>query len=124
MKKEILGIKCPENECTDKKCPFHGDINVKNELFKGKVIKKDINGSATIEWTRSIHVPKYERYEVKRSRMRVHNPECIDAEIGQEVLVARTRPISKNKNHVVLTVLEKEQRENKGSKKFVCVYLS
>mgnify|MGYP003966791311 FL=1 len=113
MTKEILGVKAPKNTCTDKKCPFHGQINVKSELFKGKVIKKDINRSATIEWTRPYFVPKFERYEVRRSRMRVHNPGCIDAGIGQEVLVAKTRPLSKNKNHVIIKIIEDENETQK-----------
>ena len=113
MTKEILGVKAPKNNCTDQKCPFHGQINVKNELFKGKVIKKDINRSATIEWTRPYFVPKFERYEVRRSRMRVHNPGCIDAGIGQNVLVAKTRPLSKNKNHVIIKIIEDENETQK-----------
>ena len=116
MKKEILGAKAPEKECTDSKCPFHGELNVKDELFRGKVVKKDINRSATIQWERSIYIKKYERYAVKRSRMRVHNPACIDAEVGQEVLVARTRPVSKTKNHVILSIINKE-KEIKEMKK-------
>jgi len=115
MKKEILGAKAPGKECTDQKCPFHGQINVKNELFKGTVVKKDINHSATIEWSRQHYVPKFERYEVRRSRMRVHNPACIDANIGQTVLVAKTRPISKTKNHVIIKIIEAE--ESKETKK-------
>jgi small subunit ribosomal protein S17 len=119
MVKEILGVKAPQKTCTDKKCPFHGQINIKNELFKGKVVKKDINHSATIEWNRTQHVPKYERYETRRSRMRVHNPACIDASIGTEVLVAKTRPISKMKHHVIIQVIEKNENEpiKKVSKK-------
>ena len=105
MKTEVLGIKAPKKECTDNKCPFHGEINVKKELFKGRVVKKDINRSATIEWFRPYYVQKYERYEVRKSRLRVHNPSCIDADIGEEVLVARTRPLSKTKNHVILEVI-------------------
>jgi len=103
--KELFGAKAPEKACTDKKCPFHGEINVKKEFFRGKVIKKDINHSATIEWSKSFYVPKYERYEMRRSRMRVHNPPCLDAKIGQEVLAAKTRPMSKTKNHVIIQVL-------------------
>jgi len=107
MKTEILGIKAPHKECTDKKCPFHGEITVKKELFSGKIIKKDINHSATIEWFRPNYIPKYERYELKRSRLRVHNPACLNAEIGQEVLVAKTRPLSKTKTHVIIQIKEK-----------------
>jgi small subunit ribosomal protein S17 len=108
-KKEILGVKAPEKDCTDKKCPFHGEINVKKELFKGKVVKKDINHSATIEWSRTVYIAKYERYEVKKSRLRVHNPACIDANIDDMVLVARTRPLSKVKNHVIIKIIDAEE---------------
>lgn len=107
FRKEILGVQAPPEKCEDRNCPFHGQINVKKELFKGRIIRKDINRSATIEWHRPYYIPKYERYEIRRSRMRTHNPLCIDAEIGQEVLVARTRPLSKTKNHVIIQVLKR-----------------
>lgn len=116
MKSEILGIKAPHKECTDRKCPFHGEINVKNELFTGKVVKKDINHSATIEWFKPNYVHKYERYELKRSRMRVHNPACLNAELGQEVLVAKTRPLSKTKHHVILQIKEKKVEKKVATK--------
>jgi len=104
MNKTVLGVNAPNKNCTDKKCPFHGEISVKNEIFKGRIVKRDTNRSATIEWNRSFYLPKYERYEVRRSRMRVHNPPCIDAKIGEEVMAVRTRPLSKTKNHVILQV--------------------
>jgi len=107
MNTEILGVKAPQKECTDKKCPFHGEITVKKELFTGRIIKKDINRSATIEWFRPNYIAKYERYELKRSRLRVHNPACINAEVGQEVLVAKTRPLSKTKTHVIIQIKDK-----------------
>lgn len=106
MKSQILGANAPAKECTDQKCPFHGQIDVKKELLSGKVVKKDINKSATIEWFRPYYVHKYERYELRRSRLRVHNPSCINAEIGQEVLVAKTRPLSKTKHHVIIQIKE------------------
>ena len=109
MKQKVLHINAPKKECTDKNYPFHGQLAVKDELFKGKVVKKDMNRSATIEWLRSHSVPKYERFEVRRSRMRVHNPPCLEVEIGQTVLVARTRPISKTKNHVIIQILESSE---------------
>lgn len=115
MRKEVLGVQAPEKECTDAKCPFHGEIGVKDELFKGIVVKKDINRSATISWSRPFYVAKYERYEIRRSRMRVHNPACIGANIGQEVLVARTRPMSKTKNHVIIKIVSAIE-ENRGNK--------
>jgi len=109
MKEKIFDIKAPKKQCNDKKCPFHGQLNVKNELIQGIIVKKDINHSATIEWDRSHYVPKYERYEVRKSNLRVHNPECINGQIGDQVLVARTRPLSKTKNHVIIKKIKQNE---------------
>lgn len=112
VKKEIFGIAAPkrayDSKYHDKKCPFTGNLAVKKEFLQGKVIKKDTNKSATIEWFHQFYVPKYERFEVRRSRLRVHNPPCIDAKVGQMVLVARTRPLSKTKNHVIIQITHEE----------------
>ncbi len=112
VKKEIFGIAAPkrayDSKYHDKKCPFTGNLAVKKEFLQGKVIKKDTNKSATIEWFHRFYVPKYERFEVRRSRLRVHNPPCIDAKVGQTVLVARTRPLSKTKNHVIIQITREE----------------
>lgn len=115
MTKKILGVKAPEKpEQYDKNCPFYGELAVKKELLEGTIIKKDINRSATIEWNKSRYVPKYERFEVRKYKLRVHNPTSINAEIGQKVLVARTRPISKTKNHVIIKIIDEEvERETK-----------
>lgn len=94
-------------ECGDKKCPFHGNVLVKREQRRGTIIKKDSNRSATIEWERQYYVPKYERYEKRRSRLHVHNPQCISAKIGDLVRVARTKPLSKTKFFAIVEVLKK-----------------
>ena len=107
MNTELFGMKSPSKECNDKKCPYHSVINVKKELLQGKVIKKDVNRSATIEWLRSHFVPKYERYEIRRSRLKVHNPACIDAQVGEKVMVAKSRPLSKTKNHIIIGVMDR-----------------
>ncbi len=122
MKQEILGVKAPKKQCTDSKCPFHGQLNVKKELVTGIVIRRDSHHSATIEWERSFYISKYERYEMRRSRLRVHNPPCIDAQVGQEVLAARTRPLSKTKNHVIIQIVNtdkklKQKKESVSEKK-------
>lgn len=119
MKTELLGFKAPKKTCTDTKCPYHGKISVKRELFRGRIIKKDAHHSATIEWNRPYYLPKYERYEMRRSRLRVHNPPCLDAQIGQEVVVARTRPLSKTKNHAVVKIIKKENAVVKETKEVV-----
>ncbi len=109
MKEKIFDHPAPPKECTDRKCPFHSDLPVQNERLTGTVIKKDIHHSATIEWLRTRYVKKYERFELRRSRLRVHNPPCLDAQIGQQVLVARTRPLSKTKHHAIITIIEEKK---------------
>lgn len=116
-----MGATAPQKDCTDGKCPFHGEILVKRELLRGKVIKKDVSRSATIEWSRPFFVPKYERYEVRRYRLRTHNPSCISATIGDEVLVAKTRPLSKTKHHVILQVLSAAQKNKITEKSTITV---
>ena len=101
-RKQVLGWNAPLGACEDRKCPFHGELLVKKELFQGVVVKKDSNRSSTIEWNQSKYIPKYERYTLLRSRLRVHNPACINAQIGEEVVAARTKPLSKTKHHVII----------------------
>ncbi len=111
----VLGIaapgtvpdKAPDKACNDKKCPFHGKLSVTKELFRGKIVKKDLHHTATLEWYRPHYLPKYERYEMRRYRLRVHNPACIDAIPGDRVLAAKTRPLSKMKHHVIIGKLNK-----------------
>ena len=106
MNNHILGKKAPEQRCEDKKCPFHGQLKVKKETYEGVIVKKDVNHTATISWERPFYVPKYERFEMRRSKMRVHNPACLDAPVGAKVLVAKSRPLSKTKNHVIISVVK------------------
>ncbi|MAG60643.1 30S ribosomal protein S17 [archaeon] len=118
MAKTILGVPAPAKKAksataSDKNCPFYGKLNVKKANLVGTIIKKDANGTATIEWVRSKFVPKYERFQYRKSRVRVHNPASINAKVGEKVLVARTRPISKTKHHVIINVLESESSVEK-----------
>lgn len=117
MKSELFNIQAPTKECSDRKCPFHGEINVKHEFLKGKIVKKDINRSATVEWFRMQYIPKYERYQVRRSRIRTHNPACINAAMGEEVLMAKTRPLSKTKNYVILQIISRAAAKDFSAQK-------
>jgi small subunit ribosomal protein S17 len=48
------------------------------------------------------YVPKFMRYERRRSRIPSHNPPCIDAKEGDRVIIAECRPISKTVSFVVV----------------------
>jgi small subunit ribosomal protein S17 len=102
-KKEIgLGIEAPTRECDDRDCPFHGTLKVHGKIFNGVVIRSKMAKTATIEFARYRYVPKDERYERKRTRIKAHNPPCINAVEGDKVKIVETRPLSKTKSFVIV----------------------
>lgn len=110
--KEIgIEVESPKKECNDKKCPFHGEIKVRGRTFVGKILKKDTNKTAVVEWKRLVKLSKYERFEDKRSKVSAHNPLCIDAQKGDSVLIVETRPLSKTKKFVIVQVMKKNESD-------------
>ncbi|WP_457591292.1 30S ribosomal protein S17 [Geoglobus sp.] len=102
-----INVKAPEKECDDKNCPFHGNLSVRGQIFRGRVVKT-YEKSAVIERELIRYVPKYERYLKKRSKMHAHNPPCIDARPGDIVTIAECRPISKTKSFVIVEKVVEE----------------
>ena len=103
-----VDVKVPSRTCNDRNCPFHGSLRVRGRIFTGTLIRKDLNNTATIEWPRVAYLQKFERYEKKRSRVKAHNPDCINAEVNDKVTIMETRPISKTKSFVIIEKGEKE----------------
>jgi small subunit ribosomal protein S17 len=104
-----LDVEAPKEKCNDRNCPFHGNLKVRGRQFKGVVISSKMHNTATIEWTRTEYIPKYERYEQKRSKIKAHNPKCISAAEGDLVRVIGCRPLSKTKNMVIIEKLGREK---------------
>ena len=101
-----LNIAIPSAVCNDVNCAFHGTLKVRGKLFQGEVLKTDVSNTATMIFKYYNYLRKYERYEKKQTRLKVHNPACISAKTGNKVLVGETRPISKTKHFVILQVLK------------------
>ncbi|HLC22617.1 MAG TPA: 30S ribosomal protein S17 [Candidatus Nanoarchaeia archaeon] len=99
-----MGIQAPQRTCTDVHCPFHGDLRLHGRTFVGRVTKKNLQKTVSVEWPRTSYVEKFERYVNRRSRVKAHNPPCVDANIGDKVTIVETRPISKTKTFVVVGV--------------------
>ena len=97
-----LAIKGPETDCGDRHCAFHGTLTLRGREFTGTIKKAHAQKTAVIEWDRLHYLPKYQRYEKRRSRLQVHNPACINAKIGDKVKVIESRPISKTKSFVIV----------------------
>ena len=109
MKAKTIGIEVnlPKQECNDPHCPFHGTLKVHGRIFNANVTKTDLNKSATVEFLNFCYLPKYERYEKRMTRLRVHNPICINAKTGDYVKIIESRPISKTKNFVIIGAVKK-----------------
>jgi small subunit ribosomal protein S17 len=101
-----IDVPIPKKECEDINCPFHGNLKIRGKTFTGKVIAAKMIKTATVEWTRQHYVPKYERYEKRRSRAKAHNPLCIRAEQGDMVQLFECKPLSKTKRFVIVKKVE------------------
>lgn len=109
MKNIGLNVKKPKGKCEDSNCPFHGNLKCRGRTFTGTIISEKMQKSATVEWKRQSYIRKYERYEKKRSKVKAHNPTCIDAKQGDVVKIMECRPLSKTKNFVIIEVMGKEK---------------
>ena len=109
MKNIGLNVKKPKGKCEDNNCPFHGSLKCRGRTFTGTVISGKMQKTMTVEWEWKNYIRKYERYEKKRSRVKAHNPSCINAKKGDIVKIMECRPLSKTKNFVVVEVLGREK---------------
>ncbi len=101
----IKGVKPPEKECKDEKCPWHGKLSIRGRIFKGVVVSDKAQKTVVVEWPRYVYLSKYERYEKRKTRVMAHNPPCINAKVGDKVIIGECRPLSKAKKFVVLQVI-------------------
>lgn len=81
-------------------------LKTRGRTFVGEVISAKSQKTVTVQWMRRVYIPKYERYYLKRSKVKAHNPSEIGAKEGDKVVIKETRPISKTKKFVVTEVLK------------------
>lgn len=95
-------VEPPEGECEDLDCPFHSDLPVRGRVLEGTVVSDSMKETVIIMRGYHHYVPKYLRYERRRSRIAAHNPPCIDAKVGDRVKIMECRPLSKSVSFVVI----------------------
>ncbi len=109
VKEKINGIE-KEVKCRDRLCPKHGDrkLKMRGRTFEGVVIRKR-NTRVTIQFERMLKLPKYERYEKRKTKIHARLPDCMknDVVIGDLIQITETRPISKMIHFVVIKVIRK-----------------
>jgi len=99
-----LKVKEPKRECTDKNCPFHGNLSIRGKLFDGTVTGSKAKKTITLQKESAVYFTKFKRYARGKSTIHAHVPDCIDVESGDDVLTAECRPISKSVSYVVVEV--------------------
>ena len=99
-----LGLVQPGEECDDPKCAWHGKLSVRGRMFRGTVKSAKAHNTVIVEWKYDRLVPKYQRYERRKTRVTAHNPPCMKAREGEAVVIAECRPVSKTKNFIVVSV--------------------
>lgn len=95
----------PAKQCEDANCPFHGTLSVRGQLIDGVIVSDKAARTVVVQREYLKQIPKYERYEKRKSKLHAHNPDCIAAKIGDRVRLAECRPLSKTKSFVVIQVL-------------------
>lgn len=111
METRNIGISVAKikEKCNDGNCPFHGSLKCRGRIFTGTIISVKMQKTAIVKWERRYFLKKYKRYEKRKSRVKAHNPTCINAHEGDIVKIMECRPLSKTKNFVIVEVLGKEK---------------
>lgn len=112
MEKNQKKSKVEKKECLDRDCPIHNSLKTRGKSFSGYVIKK-FPKRIVIEFERIVPVPKYERYEKKKTRIHARLPDCCfeDVNIGDYVLIKECRPLSKIIHFVYLKKINSKEEK-------------
>jgi small subunit ribosomal protein S17 len=102
----MISLKKPELECSDKDCPFHGELAVRGRTLEATVVSARMQKSCVVQLSYLRYDKKYERYARMRSRIPAHNTPCIPLKVGDVVRIAECRPLSKTKSFVVVEMIK------------------
>ncbi|MDO8517202.1 MAG: 30S ribosomal protein S17 [Nanoarchaeota archaeon] len=112
--KEKAVVKTGKTSCADKLCPFHGiePVKLRGRIFEGEIIKK-FPGRVVIQFERMLYVPKYERYEKRKTKLHARLPDCLKdtMQVGDYIKIAECRPLSK-----IIHCIATEKIRSKGGK--------
>jgi small subunit ribosomal protein S17 len=101
-----LTAKAPKKTCDDVNCPFHGTLALRRRSLEGIVVSNKMEKTVIVRRDYLKYIPKFKRYERRRSNIAAHNPPCLEIKAGDKVKLAECRPISKTVSFVVVEKLE------------------
>jgi len=108
-----LTAKKPKKTCNDVNCPFHGTLSLRGHSLEGIVVSAKMEKTIIVRRDYLNYVPKFKRYERRRSNVAAHSPPCLEIKAGDKVRLAECRSISKT---VSFVVIEKLEEGSSGSK--------
>jgi small subunit ribosomal protein S17 len=97
-----IDVNPPAGECSDKNCPFHGNLPIRRQIIEETVVSVKMDRTAVVERKYLKYQKKYERYEKRTSKYPAHAPACLDLKVGDRVTMMECRPISKTVSFVVV----------------------
>lgn len=83
------------------------NLSTRGGILTGRVVSDKMKMTVIIERDITKYYSKYKKYARTRSRIVAHNPESVNAKVGDIVEVAETRKISKTKAWVVTKIIKK-----------------
>ena len=101
-----ITAKKPKKTCDDVDCPFHGALALRGHTLEGIVVSDKMEKTIIVRRDYLNYVPKFKRYERRRSNVAAHNPPCLEIKTGDRVRLAECRPISKTVSFVAIEKLE------------------
>ncbi len=110
----ISTLKKPRKTCDDKNCPFHGTLPVRGRALEGVVVSTKMNKTVIVRCDFLKYVPKFKRYERRRSHIPVHRSPCLQVAENDRVRISECRPISKTVSFVVVEKVEGEKVGSEG----------
>jgi len=108
-----LTAKKPKKSCDDVNCPFHGTLSLRGHALEGIVVSDKMEKTIIVRRDYLNYVPKFKRYERRRSNVAAHSPPCLEIKTGDKVKLVECRSISKT---VSFVVIEKLEEGSSGSK--------
>ncbi len=82
-----------------------------NKVYTGKVISNKMDKTVVVAVTRLFQHPVYKKTVKKVSKFKAHD-EDNQCEIGDDVKITETRPLSKDKRWLVLEIMGKTSRSS------------
>jgi len=110
----VPALKRPQKTCDDDNCPFHGTLPIRGRVLEGVVVSTKMDKTVIVRCDFLKYVPKFKRYERRRSHIPVHRSPCLEVSENDHVRISECRPLSKTVSFVLVEKIEGEKVGSQG----------